>query len=162
MPHAGGLWRRVFATVAAEYPDIANDAVYADALALDLVRRPAHYDVIVAPNLFGDLLSDLAAALAGGLGLAPSASLHPGRPGLFEPVHGSAPDIAGTGKANPLAAFLTTSLLLEQVGEAALADVLDQSVRAAVAAGQLTPDLGGARSTQQVGAWVREDVLRRV
>ncbi len=83
MPHAGSLWRRVFEQVGREYVDVAREAVYADALALDLVRRPARYDVIVAPNLFGDLLSDLAAALAGGLGIAPSASLHPGRPCVF-------------------------------------------------------------------------------
>ncbi|MGH7465846.1 MAG: isocitrate/isopropylmalate dehydrogenase family protein, partial [Longimicrobiales bacterium] len=118
MPHAGGLYRRVFAEVGAEFADVERGAVYADALALDLVLHPARYDVIVAPNLFGDILSDLAAALVGGLGLAPSASLHPGRVGLFEPVHGSAPDIAGTNRANPLAAIMTTALMLRQLGHA--------------------------------------------
>jgi 3-isopropylmalate dehydrogenase len=116
MPHAGGLWRRTFAEVGAEYADVERNAVYADALALDLVLNPSRYDVIVAPNLFGDILSDLAAALVGGLGLAPSASLHPGRIGLFEPVHGSAPDLVGTGRANPLAAILTAALMLRFLG----------------------------------------------
>ena len=161
MPHAGALWRRVFAEVAAEHPSISHEAVYADALALDLVRRPARYDVIVAPNLFGDLLSDLAAALVGGLGLAPSASLHPGRPGLFEPVHGSAPDIAGTGQANPVAALLTAALMLEQLGHERIAAEIEASVRRAVAGNHLTPDLGGTLNTESVGAWVREDVLAR-
>jgi 3-isopropylmalate dehydrogenase len=151
MPHAGGLYRRVFAEVSAEYADIASNAVYADALALDLVLHPSRYDVIVAPNLFGDILSDLAAALVGGLGLAPSASLHPGRVGLFEPVHGSAPDLVGTGRANPLAAIMTVALMLRQLGHAAAADAVEASVRRAVRAGRTTPDLGGTLSTAAVG-----------
>jgi len=151
MPHVGGLWRRTFADVRAEYAGIESDAVYADALAFDLVRRPARYDVIVAPNLFGDLLSDLAAGLAGGLGLAASANLHPGRPGLFEPVHGSAPDIAGTGQANPLAALLTAALMLEQLGWADEAARVEAAVREVLAAGRTTPDLGGALTTDEVG-----------
>ncbi len=136
MPHAGGLWRRVFAEVAREFPRLAHNAVYADALALDLVMRPARYDVIVAPNLFGDLLSDLAAALVGGLGLAPSANLHPGRPGMFEPVHGSAPDIAGKDCANPLAAMLTTALMLESLGFPGEAARTEAAVRAAIRDGR--------------------------
>ncbi|MEX0891993.1 MAG: isocitrate/isopropylmalate dehydrogenase family protein [Gemmatimonadota bacterium] len=151
MPHVGGLWRRTFADVRAEYAGIESDAVYADALAFDLVRRPARYDVIVAPNLFGDLLSDLAAGLAGGLGLAASANLHPGRPGLFEPVHGSAPDIAGTGQANPLAALLTTALMLEQLGWVEEAARVEAAVREVLAAGHTTPDLGGTLTTDEVG-----------
>ena len=154
MQHAGGLWRRVFAEVGSEFKDVPRDAVYIDALAFDLIRRPAHYDVIVAPNLFGDILSDLVAALVGGLGLAPSANLHPGRPGLFEPVHGSAPDLVGTGRANPLAALLTTALMLRQLGQGSWADRLETAVRAAVAQGKTTADLGGSLSTDEVGDWV--------
>jgi 3-isopropylmalate dehydrogenase len=154
MQHAGGLWRRVFAEVGSEFKDVPRDAVYIDALAFDLIRRPAFYDVIVAPNLFGDILSDLVAALVGGLGLAPSANLHPGRPGLFEPVHGSAPDLVGTGKANPLAALLTTALMLRQLGHEDWADRLEAAVRAAVAQGKTTPDLGGSLNTEAVGDWV--------
>ena len=154
MPHAGGLYRRVFAEVGAEFSDVERNAVYADALALDLVLHPARYDVIVAPNLFGDILSDLAAALVGGLGLAPSASLHPGRVGLFEPVHGSAPDIAGTDRANPLAAIMTAALMLRHLGHPVTADAVESAVRRAVADGRTTPDLGGTLGTAAVGAQV--------
>jgi 3-isopropylmalate dehydrogenase len=156
MPHAGSLWRRTFPSVGKEFGDIEREAVYADALALDLVRRPGRYDVIVAPNLFGDLLSDLAAALVGGLGVAPSANLHPGRPGLFEPVHGSAPDIAGTDRANPLAAMLTAALMFEHIGLAAEAVAIETAVRDAIRSGMVTPDLGGELGTDAVGEWVRE------
>lgn len=154
MQHAGQLWRRVFKLVAAEYPDISTSAVYIDALALELVRRPADYDVIVAPNLFGDILSDLAAALAGGLGMAPSANLHPGKPGLYEPVHGSAPDLVGTGKANPLAAIMTVALMLRQLEEGESADRVERAVEAAIAGGNTTPDLGGTMSCDEVGDWI--------
>ncbi|CAN5890352.1 3-isopropylmalate dehydrogenase [soil metagenome] len=158
MPPAGGLWRRTFAEVAAGYPDVQTNAVYADALALDLVLHPARYDVIVAPNLFGDILSDLAAALVGGLGLAPSASLHPGRVGLFEPVHGSAPDLVGTNRANPLAAVLTAGLMLSHLGHAAAARAIEESVRRAVRDGHTTPDLGGELGTTDVGDWICRDL----
>jgi 3-isopropylmalate dehydrogenase len=158
MPHAGGLWRRTFAEVGAEYADVERNAVYADALALDLVLHPARYDVIVAPNLFGDILSDLAAALVGGLGLAPSASLHPGRIGLFEPVHGSAPDLVGTGRANPLAAVLTAALMLRVLGQEDAARRIEHSVRRAVTLGHTTPDLGGTLDTAGVGTWICRDI----
>ena len=151
MPHAGSLWRRTFTEVGAEYPDVERHAMYADALAMEMIRAPARWQVIVAPNLFGDLLSDLAAGLVGGLGLAPSASLHPGRTGLFEPVHGSAPDLVGTGKANPLAAILTAGLLLEHLGHPQDATRVEAAVRAAVRDGATTPDLGGTLDTAQVG-----------
>ncbi|MGH7443981.1 MAG: isocitrate/isopropylmalate dehydrogenase family protein, partial [Longimicrobiales bacterium] len=147
MPHAGGLWRRTFAAVGAEFPEVERNAMYADALAMELIRAPQRWQVIVAPNLFGDLLSDLAAGLVGGLGLAPSASLHPGRIGLFEPVHGSAPDLVGTGKANPLAAILTTGMLLDHLGRAEDARRIDDAVRRAVADAATTPDLGGSLGT---------------
>lgn len=162
MRHAGSLWRRTFAELGAQYPDVERNAVYADALALDLVLHPSSYDVIVAPNLFGDILSDLAAALVGGLGLAPSASLHPGRIGLFEPVHGSAPDLAGTGRANPLAAVLTAALMLRFLGHAGTADDIENSVRHAVRGGHTTPDLGGPMTTTAVGDWVCGDLTRTV
>jgi 3-isopropylmalate dehydrogenase len=154
MQHAGGLWRRVFGEVGAEYPDVEREAMYVDALALDLVLRPSRYQVIVASNLFGDILSDLAAALVGGLGLAPSANLHPGRPGLFEPVHGSAPDIAGTDRANPMAAIMTAALMLEQLGFPREAARIEAAVQRAIAQGQTTPDLGGTLGTEAVGDWI--------
>src|SRR5690606_9590742 len=137
MPHVGDLWRRVFAEVAAEYPDIEHHAMYIDALALDLVLQQARYDVIVTSNLVGDILSDLAAALAGGLGLAPSANVHPGRHAMFEPVHGSAPDIAGTGRANPLAAILTAAMMLDHLGYAREAARVESAVRRSIAERQI-------------------------
>jgi 3-isopropylmalate dehydrogenase len=118
---------------------------------MNMILRPADYDVIVAPNLFGDILSDVAAALVGGLGLAPSANLHPGRPGMFEPVHGSAPPLVGTNRANPLAAVLTAALMVEQLGHAAVARQMESAVAQAVAAGETTPDLGGSLGTDAVG-----------
>jgi 3-isopropylmalate dehydrogenase len=151
MEHVGELWRRVFKEVSAEYPDVKTDAVYVDALAMNMILRPADYDVIVAPNLFGDILSDVAAALVGGLGLAPSANLHPGRPGMFEPVHGSAPPLVGTNRANPLAAVLTAALMVEQLGHADVARAMEAAVAAAIEAGETTPDLGGQLGTDTVG-----------
>jgi 3-isopropylmalate dehydrogenase len=154
MQFTGSLYRRVFAEVRREYDDIESEAMYIDAMALDMVLRPAHYDVIVASNLFGDILSDLAAALVGGLGLAPSANLHPGKPGLFEPVHGSAPNIAGQDKANPLAAILTAALMLENLGFETQAARIRGAVRNSVDSRLTTPDLGGSLGTEAVGDWI--------
>lgn len=158
MQHSGRLWRRVYRDVGIEYSSIEQNAVYADALAMDMVLHPARYDVIVAPNLFGDILSDLAAALVGGLGLAPSASLHPGKNGLFEPVHGSAPDLVGTRRANPLAAILTAGLMLEHLGHATIASGVERAVKKAVQTGNTTPDLGGDLDTQAVGDWICREI----
>jgi 3-isopropylmalate dehydrogenase len=158
MEHAGGLWRRVFQEVGSEYPDIAREALYVDMLAMDMIRRPDRYRVIVTGNLFGDILSDLGAQLVGGLGLSASANIHPGRTSLFEPVHGSAPDLARTDQANPLAAMLTAALMLDHLGHAAAAAALEQAVRAAVLADETTPDLGGALGTTAVG----EAICRRL
>jgi len=154
MRFVGGLWRRVFAEVGAEFPDIEQDAMYVDAMAMDLVRRPERYEVIVTSNLFGDIVSDLAAEITGGLGLAPSANVHPGRHALFEPVHGSAPDIAGSGKANPIGAVRCVGLLLDHFGHSDAAGRVDAAVSASIREGQTTPDLGGALSTEQVGDWL--------
>ena len=154
MRHVGGLWRRVFQEVASGHPAIEADAMYVDAMAMDLVRRPERYQVLVASNLFGDIVSDLAAEVTGGLGLAPSANLHPGRHALFEPVHGSAPDIAGTGTANPLGAIRCVGLLLEHLGHAEEGRRVEAAARASFDAGCTTPDLGGDASTEEVGDWV--------
>ena len=152
--HEGALWRRVFAEVGSQHPGIAQDAMYVDAMAMDLVRRPQRYEVVVTSNLFGDILSDLGAQITGGLGLAPSANIHPGRWALFEPVHGSAPDIAGQGIANPLAAVSCAALLLRHLGLDAAADSVDEGVAASIREGVTTPDLGGAASTSEVAAWL--------
>jgi 3-isopropylmalate dehydrogenase len=156
MRHVGGLWRRVYAEVGAAYPEIDQDAMYVDAMAMDLVRRPDRYQVIVAPNLFGDIVSDLAAEITGGLGLAPSANVHPGRNGLFEPVHGSAPDIAGKGIANPLGAIRSAGLMLDHLGFAEAAERVEKAAIASIARGATTPDLGGSLSTEEVGSWIVE------
>lgn len=136
----------------------AKDAMYVDAMAMDLVRRPGDYSVIVTSNLFGDIVSDLAAQLTGGLGLAPSANVHPGRHALFEPVHGSAPDIAGTGRANPLGAIRCAALLLEHLGHGGAAARVEQAVAGSIAQGRTTQDLGGAHSTEDVGRWIADAV----
>ncbi len=144
------LWDRVFREVAQEYTDIKTDSLLVDAAAMDFVRRPSEFDVVVASNLFGDILSDLAAILTGSIGLAASANLDPTRrsPSLFEPVHGSAPDIAGKGVANPLATILAAGMMMEHLGEAEISAALEAAVRAALASGAaLTPDLGGSAST---------------
>ena len=158
-----GLWRRTFAEVSRRYPQIQASAMYVDALAMDLIRAPERYQVIVTNNLFGDILTDLGAALTGGLGIAASGNINPGRVSLFEPVHGSAPDLAGQGKANPIAMALTGALLLEHLGHADEARLLERAAIDQVQRGAHTPDLvaalgGPAASTQQVGA----ELLARV
>jgi len=154
MPAAGRLWRRVFREVAEAFPGIQVDEMYVDAMAMDLVRRPDRYQVVVTCNLFGDILSDLAAEITGGLGMAPSANLHPGRHALYEPVHGSAPDIAGQNRANPMGAIACAALVLRQIGQADAAGRVDAAVGEALEAGVTTADLGGAHGTEEVGAWI--------
>ncbi len=147
------FWDRVFADVARDYPDIRTESLLVDAACMDLIRRPESFDVIVGSNLFGDILTDLSAAITGSLGLAPSANLNPARtfPSMFEPVHGSAPDIAGRGVANPMAAMLAGSMMLDHCGEAAAAALVEQAVLAVLADGsQLTPDLGGSGTTRSL------------
>jgi 3-isopropylmalate dehydrogenase len=155
LTHAHGLWRRVFAQVSREYPGIEGRVMLFDALCMDLVRAPERYQVIVTNNMFGDIVTDLGAALCGGLGLAASGNIHPGRVSLFEPVHGSAPDIAGKGVANPLAMCLTGALMLQHLGHHESAQRLESAVAAVVREGPLPPDLGGKASTREVGEAVR-------
>ena len=150
------VWQERFKAVATEYPEISAEHRYVDALALEMVREPGRFQVIVTNNLYGDILSDLGAGLVGGLGLAASANLHPGRAGLFEPVHGSAPPLAGKGVANPVAAVLTGALMLEHLGHAEPARRLERAVKAALAAGVRTPDVGGKSSTRDVANAITE------
>jgi 3-isopropylmalate dehydrogenase len=149
---AHAIWQRQFQAIAAEFPGIETEHRYVDALALELVREPERFQVIVTNNLFGDILSDLGAGLVGGLGLAASANLHPGRAGLFEPVHGSAPPLAGKGVANPMAAVLTGALMLEQLGHPQAARDLERAVKETLAKGVRTPDIGGKATTKEVVA----------
>jgi 3-isopropylmalate dehydrogenase len=152
------LWRRVVDQLAPEYPDVRVEHMLVDNAAMQLATTPGQFDVLVTENMFGDILSDLAAAVTGGLGLAPSASLSDGGPGIFEPVHGSAPDIAGRGVANPTAMLRSTALLLEHgLGLRAEAERLSGAVDSAIAAVP-TPDLGGTATTAEFGAAVREQL----
>jgi 3-isopropylmalate dehydrogenase len=152
------IWQEKFKTIATEYPGIQVEHRFVDALAMELVRDPGRFQVIVTNNLYGDILSDLGAGLVGGLGLAASANLHPGRVGLFEPVHGSAPPLAGKGVANPMAAILSGALMFEQLGHAEAARDLERAVKDALGAGARTPDLGGTATTRQVAGAVFERV----
>lgn len=147
----GDLWQRVFKEVAAAYPQIEANHQYVDAMAMFMVLDPAQYDVIVSNNLFGDILTDLGAAIAGGLGVAASGNIHPGRVSLFEPVHGSAPPLAGKNIANPIGAILTASMMLEYTGHKAASEAIERAVRASVANNETTRDLGGNLSTGETG-----------
>ena len=150
------IWRETFERVAREYAQIEAEHRYVDALAMELVRSPERFEVIVTNNLYGDILSDLGAGLVGGLGIAASANLHPGRRGgLFEPVHGSAPPLAGKGVANPMAAVLTGALMFEHLGQPAAARELQAAVRQALAGGVRPPDLGGTARTATVADALR-------
>ncbi len=155
--HSMVFWDEVTDLVAADYPDVAVTRYHVDAIAARFVTHPASLDVVVASNLFGDILTDIGAAIQGGLGLAASANINPagGVPSMFEPVHGSAPDIAGTGLANPLAAIWSGALMLEHLGEAEAAKAVLDAVARVVAHGDtLTPDQGGRATTAAVAAAV--------
>ncbi|MBV9508484.1 MAG: tartrate dehydrogenase [Acidobacteriia bacterium] len=153
------LWDRTFFEVSAKYPDVETESLLVDAAAMNFVRRPESFDVVVASNLFGDILSDLGAAIIGSMGLAASANLDPERrfPSMFEPVHGSAPDIAGKGVVNPLAAILTGAMMLDHLELSAAAQEVESAVAAVLAEGKVrTADLGGASRTVEVTAAVLE------
>jgi tartrate dehydrogenase/decarboxylase/D-malate dehydrogenase len=147
------LWDEVFARVAVDYPDVKTEQWLVDAMAARFVLKPESLDVVVASNLFGDILSDLGSALAGSMGIAASANIDPERrhPSMFEPVHGSAPDIAGQGIANPIAAIWTAALMLDHLGCSEEAANVMRAVEATTATGMLTPDLGGTANTTEVG-----------
>ncbi len=147
------LWDRIFDAVASEFREIETESLLVDAAAMDFVRRPESFDVVVASNLFGDILSDLAAIVTGSIGLAASANLDPARraPSVFEPVHGSAPDIAGRGIANPLAAILSAAMMLDHLGQAQASRAIHSAVAAVLAQGEVrTPDLGGESTTAEM------------
>ena len=154
MTFAHDLWQRVFKEVRQEYPKIESRHLYIDTLAMEIVRDPAQFDVIVTCNLFGDIISDLGAQLAGGLGLAPSGNIHPGRTSLFEPVHGSAPNIAGKGIANPFGSVLASAMMLDFLEWKQEAQVLREAVKMALRENFVTPDLGGVNQTVEVGDWL--------
>jgi 3-isopropylmalate dehydrogenase len=158
MTHGHALWQRVFAEVRADYPEIEATHMYIDALAMFLVQDPGQFQVIVTNNLFGDIITDIGGALQGGLGMAASGNLHPGRTSVFEPVHGSAPPLAGKNVANPIGAILSAALMLETLGRVAEARRIEEAVESAVHAGEVTRDVGGALGTREAG----DAVLRRL
>ena len=158
MTQGHALWQRVFKAVSAEYPDVSATHLYIDALAMFLVQDPGQFEVIVTNNLFGDIITDIGGALQGGLGMAASGNIHPGRTSMFEPVHGSAPPLAGKDVANPIGAILSAALMLETLGRADDAQRIEQAVEAAVDAGETTRDIGGSLGTQEAG----EAMLRRL
>ncbi|RJT21292.1 3-isopropylmalate dehydrogenase [Chakrabartia godavariana] len=146
------LWRDVVIETAADYPDVQLSHMYVDNAAMQLVRNPGQFDVIVTGNLFGDILSDQASMCAGSIGMLPSASLDDSKKGLYEPIHGSAPDIAGQGKANPLATILSAAMMMRySLDRPAEADRIEAAVAAALAGGARSPDLGGTMTTAEMG-----------
>jgi 3-isopropylmalate dehydrogenase len=154
MTHAGGLWQRVFKEVSREYPQITAEHMYVDALCTQMVRDPRQFDVIVTNNLFGDIITDLAAGLQGGLGMAASGNIHPGKTSMFEPVHGSAAPIAGKNIANPFGAILTAAMMLEHLGLTAESEKIGAAVLEAVRQKKTTQDIGGTLGTREAGDWV--------
>jgi 3-isopropylmalate dehydrogenase len=157
--YGGDLWQRVFKEVAADYSEIEANHQYVDAMAMFMVLDPSQYDVIVSNNLFGDILTDLGAAIQGGLGLAASGNIHPGRVSLFEPVHGSAPAIAGQGIANPVGAILTSAMMLEYLGYTKASQAIEKAVGEAIFNDETTRDLGGNLSTEEVGTAICERLV---
>jgi 3-isopropylmalate dehydrogenase len=158
MRFGGDLWLRTFEDVAAAYPDIEHFHMFVDALTMQLVRAPEMFDVIVTNNMFGDIVTDLGAALQGGLGMAASGNIHPGRVSLFEPIHGSAPKYTGQDVANPIGAILTAAMMLEYLGFNAEAKTIERAVVEAIEAGETTKDIGGKLGTRAAG----EAVLKRL
>ena len=160
MAQGHALWQRVFKEIAPQYPGIEARHLYIDALALFLVQNPAQFDVIVTNNLFGDIITDIGAGLQGGLGLAASGNLHPGKTSMFEPVHGSAPPLAGRNVANPMGAILSAALMLDYLGLKAEAAAVDAAVQAAVVAGQGTREIGGSLGTRETGDAIAQGIRR--
>jgi 3-isopropylmalate dehydrogenase len=152
MTHGHALWQRVFKELSPQYPSIEATHLYIDALAMFLVQSPEQFQVIVTNNLFGDIITDIGAALQGGLGMAASGNIHPGRTSMFEPVHGSAPPLAGKNVANPIGAILSAALMLETLGRVEDARRIERAVEAAVHAGETTRDIGGSLGTREAGA----------
>jgi 3-isopropylmalate dehydrogenase len=158
MTDGHALWQRVFKELAPRYPNVTATHYYIDALAMYMVRDPGQFQVIVTNNLFGDIITDLGAALQGGLGMAASGNIHPGRTSMFEPVHGSAPKFAGRNVANPIGAISSAALMLETLGLRTEAAAIDAAVSKAVGAGQVTQDVGGALGTREAGDYIAETI----
>lgn len=153
-----GLWRDVFSETAARYPDVTTEFTFVDAVTMWFVKNPEWFDVVVAPNMFGDIITDLGAMIQGGLGLAPGGNINPKGTSLFEPIHGSAPKYKGMNRANPIATIWAGSLLLEELGETEAAAAVVDAIEQSIAAKQTTVDLGGTLGTREAGAWIADAV----
>jgi len=158
MRYGHDLWQRTFFELAADYPEIEASHLYVDALCMQMVKNPGQFEVIVTNNMFGDIVTDLGAQLQGGLGVAASANRHPGRVSMYEPVHGSAPKYAGTGRANPMGAILSMALMLEDLGHVEAATEVERAVAEAIRAGETTVDLGGSAKCHEVGDRIAREV----
>ncbi|MBI3817500.1 MAG: 3-isopropylmalate dehydrogenase [Planctomycetes bacterium] len=158
---AQDIWTRTFEEVAKEYPDIKTDHGYVDATCMWFVKQPEHYDTVVAPNLFGDIITDLAAELIGGMGLAASGNIHPGKVSMFEPIHGSAPKYANQNKANPLATILALAMLLEHLGESKAAVAVEEAVGRCLTGGKVKSLAAGVHKTDELGAMVIAELKSR-
>jgi 3-isopropylmalate dehydrogenase len=160
MTEGHALWQRVFHQVAAEHPAIEARHLYIDALALLLIQDPSAFEIIVTNNLFGDIITDLGAALQGGLGVAASGNIHPGRASMFEPVHGSAPPLAGKNVANPMGAMLSAAMMLSFLGRSEEAALIEHAVRQAVMERQGTKDIGGVLGTRETGDYIASAIRK--
>ncbi len=160
MTYAHGLWQRVFKEVSADYSDMQASHMYVDALCMQMVRDPRQFEVIVTNNMFGDIITDLAAALQGGLGMAASGNIHPGKTSMFEPVHGSAPPLAGKNVANPFGAILTAAMMLSHLGLTSESDKIEAAVLEAVQQKKTTADVGGALGTRECAEWIAKQVAQ--
>jgi 3-isopropylmalate dehydrogenase len=160
MTFAGGLWQRVFKEGAEQYSDIQSSHMYVDALCMHMVRDPRQFDVIVTNNMFGDIITDLAAALQGGLGMAASGNIHPGKASMFEPVHGSAPPFAGKNVANPIGAISSAAMMLDYLGFAKEAERIGRAVLESVRQKKTTQDIGGSLGTREAAEWIAVSLSR--
>jgi 3-isopropylmalate dehydrogenase len=160
LTYGHGLWQRVFKEVAEEFPKIAASHMYVDALCMQMVRDPRQFDVIVTNNMFGDIITDLAAALQGGLGMAASGNIHPGVTSMFEPVHGSAPPLAGKDLANPIGAIATAAMMLAHLGHDAESEKIDRAILEALRRKKTTGDVGGTLGTKACAHFIAEQVAR--
>jgi 3-isopropylmalate dehydrogenase len=155
---AQDLWTRTFAAVAAEYPSVKTDHAYIDAACMWMVKNPEWFDVAVTPNLFGDIITDLGAMVQGGMGIAASGNIHPGRVSMFEPIHGSAPKYRGQNVANPLATIMAVSMMLDHVGEREAAAAIEQAVAGLIRDGQIKSLQAGVHKTDELGTLVANAV----
>ncbi len=158
MTHGHALWQRLFRELAAQYPEVDATHMYIDALAMQMIKNPSQFQVIVTNNMFGDIITDLGAQLQGGLGMAASGNLHPGRTSMFEPVHGSAPKYAGKNVANPVGAILSAALMLDYVGWKDEAAAIEAAVKESVVTGNGTAEIGGTLGTRETGDYIAKNV----